>query len=325
MPTVAEVLKQSGFTDAEIAALDARAITAFGGVLTSAEQAQADAVAKAAKAEADYQATKTAKEAAELQDRLNQEFWNNTVNPNLTEWDKKLKEADGARINAEAIAEFYKKQNEGARTAGFVPTEAPAFVPTLPARAPSGQYVPNAPGSTPGSPTFTMEQIDQRLGNGVSNIGWAMQEYQRLTGGQFLPDSFDRLAQEATSQKLEFRDYVARKYDFQGKQQAIVQKQAEERDNKIRAEKDAEWQVKLEAEKATAAKALADKERAFAETSMGSNPDVRTAVPSKMVEVTRAVAEGKRSDPLKMNDNERQQATRQSIRERILERAGTAA
>ena len=37
MPTVAEILKQSGFSDDDIAKFDAKAITAYTGVLTTAD------------------------------------------------------------------------------------------------------------------------------------------------------------------------------------------------------------------------------------------------------------------------------------------------
>ena len=96
-----------------------------------------------------------------------------------------------------------------------------------------------------------MEAIDQRLGNGISNIGWAMQGVQRLTGGQFLPDSFDKLAQEADASRLPFRDYVARKYDFAGKQATIQHKLQENHDAQLR-QAAAPFEAKLaEAAKAT--------------------------------------------------------------------------
>jgi hypothetical protein len=323
MATVAEILKQSGWSEAEIQALDARAITAFSGVLTTAEQAQADAVAKAAKAEQDYQAAKAAKEAAELQGRANTEFWDNTVNPNLTEWDAKLKAAEAKVVNAEALVAFHKAQNEGARAAGFIPADAPTFTApaaVVPPRASNGQYVPNAPGSTPGSPTFTMEQIDQRLGNGISNVGWAMQEYQRLTGGQFLPDSFDKLSEEATQNKLPFRDYVSRKYNFAQRQQEIQQRLQQEHDAKVAADrdavKDAEWKAKL-AERETE---FAAKEKTWAERN-ANNPDQRVVVSSRIPELQRKVETKDLPDPLMMNENQRRANTAKMIRDNITENA----
>ena len=51
MPTVNEILKQSGLNDEQIAALDAKAITAFTGVLTTAEQERKTAQESATKAQ----------------------------------------------------------------------------------------------------------------------------------------------------------------------------------------------------------------------------------------------------------------------------------
>ena len=65
MPTVNEILKQSGLTDEQIAALDAKAITAFTGVLTTAEQERKTAGEAAAKAEQERLAAQKEAEKAE--------------------------------------------------------------------------------------------------------------------------------------------------------------------------------------------------------------------------------------------------------------------
>jgi hypothetical protein len=146
-----------------------------------------------------------------------------------------------------------------------------------------------------------MEAIDQRLGTGISNAFWAQGEYQRLTGGQFMPDPVEKLAQEADAQRLPFRDFVSRKYDFQGKQAALQQKSQEEHDAKIRqlvqAERDRHWAEKI-----------------------GSNPDIRIAQPSRFADVAKAVRAGERPDPLTLNDQQRRVATSQAIRADIAER-----
>lgn len=322
MPTVAEILKQTGFTDEQIAALDPKAITAFSGVLSTAEQERATAQAAAAAAEAARQAAQKAKEETELLGRSNTEFYETKIIPGLTGWEEEQKRLQSDKANAEALAAFYKAQNDGARAGGFIPADAPTFTPAVvtqppPVRDGQGRYVSGAPGATPGSPQF-LEEIDQRLGNGISNVGWAMQEYQRLTG-QFLPDSFDKLAAEATQNKLPFRDYVARKYDFQGKQQAIQQKLAKEHDDQVAAaavsEKEKVW---AEERKKILDDAAAEK-RKLAE-GLGNNPDVRQAPgSSRFTEVRKAVAEGARPDPLKMTDAQRRQSTRQVIHSEIAE------
>jgi hypothetical protein len=319
--TVQEALEQTGLTKEQIAALDAKVITGFSGILTTAEQAQATATAAAAKAEADRQAAIAAQEKTELERRSLNEFYETKVVPGLTSWEQEQKNLQTEAANAKALAAFYQAQNEGARTAGFIPVEAPKFTPgsVTPTaegqRDANGRYVAGAPGATPGSPQF-LEEIDQRLGNGISNVGWAMQEYQRLTGGQFLPDSFDRLAAEATAQKLPFRDYVARKYDFQGKQQAIVQKQQQEHDAKVAqeaaAKAETDWKAKMDARE----QEFAAKEKTWAERN-ANNPDQRVVVSSKIPELQRKVETKELPDPLMMNENQRRANTAKMIRDTL--------
>ena len=253
MPSVEEVLRQSGLSDEQIKALDAKIISGFTGVLSAAES--------------DRQAAAQARESAEIAKRSNEKFYDETIAPSLNNWATE-------KANLEAQAAFYRTQNEVARAGGFQFVEAPGQP-----RNDQGRYVAGAPGSTRGSPTFTMEAIDQRLGNGISNALWALQEHQRLTSGQFLPDPVDKLAQEADAQRLPFRDYVARKYDFQGKQAALQQKSQEEHDNKIRqqvqAERDRHWAEKI-----------------------GSNPDIRIAQSSRFADVAKAVKAGARPRPI---------------------------
>jgi membrane protein involved in colicin uptake len=337
MPTVNEILKQSGLNDEQIAALDAKAITAFTGVLTTAEQERKTAQESAAKAqesaakaeqerqvaqqatekaEQDRKAAAEAKEAAEVAQRSNAEFYDKEIAPALNNWGTE-------KANLEAQAAFYRAQNEAARAAGFVPTEAPNYKPqeaqsVTPQRDAQGRYVAGAQGGTPGSPTFTMEAIDQRLGAGISNVGWAMQEYQRLSGGQFLPDSFDKLSEEASNSRLPFRDYVARKYDFAGKQAEIQRKAQEEHDAKVRLEASAPFEAKLKEAEEARQKAIEETDRKWAEK-IGSNPDVRIAQPSRFADVARAVKANERPDPLSLNEGQRRQATSQAIRQEISE------
>jgi hypothetical protein len=333
MPTVQEVLKQTGLTDEQIASLDAKVITGFSGILSTAEQerkAAAESVTKAEqerkaaaeateKAEQERKAAAEALEAQEVRKRSNDQFYEESIVPALNNWgnEKTQKEAELA---------FYKTQLESAKATGFIPTDAPGFqppaaiAPVAPQRDAQGRYVAGAQGGTPGSPTFTMEAIDQRLGNGISNIGWAMQEYQRLSGGQFLPDSFDKLAEEASNSRLPFRDYVARKYDFTGKQAEIQRKQQEEHDAKIKQEAAAPYEAKLKEAEAARQKAIEETDRKWAEK-IGSNPDVHIAQPSRFADVARAVKANERPDPLNLNEQQRRQATSQAIRHEVVEHA----
>jgi hypothetical protein len=263
MPTVQQILKDSGFTDEQITALEPKAITAFSSVLSQAEAER----------------------------RANADFYDQQIVPSLTAWDE-----EANRLRSEAA--YYRAQNEAARAGGFIPQDAPGFGQS---RDGQGRYVANG-GGTPGSPTYvppSTVDIDAKLGQGLSNVAWAMQTHQQLTG-QMLPDSFDKLAAEASASRLPFRDYVARKYDYAGKQEAMEKKRQEEHDNQIRKE------------------AEAARDKVWAERT-GSNPDVRAGQASRFGDLSRARANNLIPDPLSMNETERRVATRQQIRNDMVE------
>jgi len=331
--TVAEVLKQSGLTDDQIAALDAKAMSAFSGILTTADQAKAEALQKekaasdlAVKAEADRKAAeesaleaKTAQEAAELTNRTTEEFWKTTYPPAIAAMEAEKAKLAKEAADAKAEAAYYRTQRASyLGTLGINPEDAPVFTPPA-VVAP----VVDA-NRTPGTPTFTEDQINQRIGNGLSNSVWALQEHQRLTG-QFLPDPIDQLAQEATFQKLPFRDYVARKYDFAGKQRAAQEAAAKAHDDAIKAardaEKDAEYKAKMDAQ----ASEFAAKERKIAEQ-MSVHPDMIVPPGSaKFTEVRRAWQAGERPDPTKMTPEARIKLTQDNMRRRLEESRQQAA
>jgi hypothetical protein len=269
MPSVQEILRQTGFSDQEINAIDERARVAFTNVLT---QAEAD------------------RQAAELAYRANSDFYEQKIVPAMTDMDTERQRLENERIRAQSEVAFYREQNEAARQAGFVASDAPGFQP----RDGQGRYVPGPSGS----PQFSGgDEIETRLVNGLSNIGWAMQTYQRLHNG-VLPDDIDKLAEEATRSGRPFRDYVSSKYDFAGKQRELQQKQQQEHDDRIRRD------------------AVAERDKVWAERT-GNNPDIRPAAQAQYTEVRRAVDAGQRADPLKLTDRERTRVTRQQIRERI--------
>ena len=339
MATVQEILKQSGFTDEQIAAIDAKAVEAFSGVLTTAEQERQAAQQAAAKAEQERKAAadavtkaeqerKTAaeaKESAEVAERSYRQFYDESIAPALNTWGTE-------KANLEAQIAFYKTQNESARTGGFIPQDAPGYQPQNPLAPPTqpiqvrdakGRYVAGTGEGTPGSPVFSLEAIDERLGAGISNVGWAMQEYARLSGGQFLPDSFDVLAKEASNARLPFRDYVARKYDFSSKQAALQQKVQQEHDAEVAAAAQKPLQEQLAAKDKEIQEKLVAKDKEWAEK-IGSNPDVHVAQPSRFADVARAVKANERPDPLNLNDQQRRQATSHSIHQEIVEQAVAA-
>lgn len=323
MPTVQEILKSTGFTDEQVAALDARAITAFTGVLNSAEAERKAAAEEAAKAAQERADAIAAKEAAELEKRSTTEFWETKVMPGLTAADDKEKSLAQEVANAKALAAFYREQNEAARTNGFVPQDAPQFKPEMlqtnpqnPQRDGSGRYIANQPNQTPGSPAFVApEDVIKRASDGLamlSNIQW---EYQTLFG-QPMPIAPSTLIAEADAQKLDPMSYAARKFNFEGKRAELATKNREEEAARIRAEAVKPLEDKLRQQEIDANKRLEEEKKKWAETS-GSNPDVRRAEVSSFAEIKRAVQAGERPDPLSMNKNERHMAMRKQIQEDV--------
>jgi hypothetical protein len=327
--TVAEILLQSGLTTEQIAALDAKAVAAFTGVLTTAEAERTAAAESAKTAAAERIAAKASQDAAELAQRANSEFYNDTIMPSLTGWEDKEKALQAEIANSKALAAFYQEQNKAAKESGFIASDAPLFTPsavTPPVRNAGGQFVAGG-GGTPGSPTFRMEDVEDRLGKGLDNSVWALQEYQRLSGGQFLPDSISNLAQEATANKLPFRDYVARKYDFPTKAAGLQAKAEAEKTASIAAAAVAPYEEKMKAKDAEWQKKLEEQAKTISERG-GNNPDVRRAAISEYPDIKKAVAEGTRKDPLNYGSREeRQVAMRKDIQTSIAanEEASTAA
>ena len=330
--TVEEILKQTGLTDEQIAALDAKAITAFGGVLSAAEQERQAATLAATKAEQDRaaaaaaseeaekqrQAAAAAKEAAEVAQRANAEFYDQTIAPALNNWGTE-------KANLEAQAAFYRTQNEAARTAGFVPAEAPAFqAASGPAAAQGtqvrdaqGRYVAGAPGGVPGSPTFTMEDVRNGLGSTIGTLTDIQWKYQSLYGKP-MPIPPTELVRQAEAVKLDPAAYAARTFGFAEKEAEIARKTQEEHDKQIAEQATKPFEQKLADAEAAAKKAVEDNDRKWAEK-IGSNPDVRIAQPSRFTEVSRAVKSGERPDPLLLNESQRRQATATAIRHEVAE------
>ena len=217
--TVEEVLRESGFTDDQIRAIEPKAITAFSGVLSQAQQAR---------------------EQAELAQRSYSDFYENRIVPSLTAWDEERQRIDNERAQALAEAAFYRTQAEEAKKVGFISAEAPTFQ----GRDAQGRYVANAPGATPGSPTFDVNQVYQRAGDAVGILTDIQWEHQRLFG-QPLPISPTELVRRADAVKLDPRTYASREFNWDQKRAEIQKKEQEQHDNKIRseamAENDRKW------------------------------------------------------------------------------------
>ena len=197
-PTVKEILLKSGYTEAEINALDSRIVTGLTTVVSSAAELEAKAVAD--------------RNAAELAERSQKQLYDEKVAPALSEWGHE-------KVNLEAQVAFYKTQAEAAKTAGFIAKDAPGYVApnANDNRGANGRYEANA-GGVPGSPAFMTPQQGLTV---VSLATWAVTEHQRLHGTP-LPDDLETLDREATAQRMPFKDYVSKKYGFEAKKTEIA-------------------------------------------------------------------------------------------------------
>jgi hypothetical protein len=323
--TLAEVLKSSGWSQTQIDALDAKAMSGLtdwvsGVEKTAAEKEQA-AKAAAEKAEADRKAAeaaaaaaKEAEEKAALSKRSVDEFWQNTYNPGMAGWEKERQELAKKAADASAEAAFYKAQREGyLGTLGIKPEDAPVFKPAEP--------VKKVEPETPGTPKFIDPNvIVSRVGDGMNTISDIQWKYQTLYGGAPLPIPPSELIKQADALKLSPMEYAARTFKFAEKEAERRAAEAKAHDDKIAADAVA---AKEEAHKAEVKKLqdeFAAKERLRAEQG-GSNGDVRTPPgSSKFADLQRATKAGERKDPTRMTPEERRQTTLANVHKAIEER-----
>ncbi len=316
--TVEEILKQSGFTDDQIKALDAKVVAGFGSVLTTAEQQRTTA-------EKERQEAVAAREAAELAQRSNVDFYENKIAPSLTAWEEEKARIENDKARASAEAAYYRTQAEEAKKSGFIPTEAPSFDPAkftppnpgVQPRDPQGRYVPNVPGSTPGSPTFDVNQVYQRAGDAVGVLTDIQWEHQRLFG-QPMPISPTELIRQADAVKLDPKTYASRTFNWDTRRQQMQADDEKKKAEKISADAVAPYEQKLKEAEERHKKELADRDRKWAEQG-GSNPDVRMPQASRFADHMRAVKANEAPDPLTLNDQQRRALTATMIRKDITE------
>lgn len=310
--TVEEVLRQSGFTEEQIKALDPKAISAFSGVLSTAEKERHEAT--------------TARDAAELAQRSNVDFYENKIAPSLTAWEEEKQRYENDRARAAAEAAFYRTQAEEAKKGGFIATDAPGFdvnkfVPPNPGVQPrdgQGRYVANVPGSTPGSPTFfDVNRVYERAGDAVSILTDIQWEHQRLFN-QPLPISPSELVKQADAVKLDPKTYAARTFNWDARRLQMRDEEEKQKASKIAAEAVAPWEAKVKEIEEKGKKDLAENDRKWAERA-GSNPDIRPSAPSKYSDINRGIRENTIPDPLALNETQRRQLTSQMIRKDIAE------
>ena len=331
MPTLAEVLKNSGWSQAQIDALDAQAMKGLGDYVSGIEQtaAQKEKAASelAVKAEADRKAqeaavvaAKAAQEAAELQNRSVKDFWDNTFNPGMAAAEAEKTRLAKEAADAKAEAAFYKAQRESyLGTLNIKPEDAPVFTP------PAAAVVPPA-AKTPGTPTFTINDVRDQLGTSlgtVANIQW---EYRNLYGGKEMPISPTELLRQAEANK--FKDpatYANQIFKFAERREEQRVAAAKAHDDEVAAAAVAERDKKHKEETDKLTAEFNAKERLRAEQA-GSNPDTKLPPGSaKFADLRRAQAQGERKDPTKMTPQERRQTTLDNIHKALEDRQAVVA
>ncbi len=313
--TVQEVLLKSGWTQAQIDALDANALNGFTQYMNTVEQtaAQKEQAAKdaEAKAEADRQAGEKAKADAELLQRSNSSFYEEKIVPGLTSWQEEKIKLTKLATDAAAEAAFYKAQRATLTDAGFLPADSPTFTPVTPAADPN---------ATPGTPKFTIQDVKNDIGTAlgtVANIQW---KYQSLYGRPMPISPTDLLAQSEANKFKDPATYANHIFKFAEKEEELRQAAAKAHDDDIAKKsaeaKEAEWKAKMEAREAE----IAVEKKKIAE-GQGNNPNVRTPPGSaQFSDLQRATKDGERPDPLKMSPQERRKTTLDNIHKALEER-----
>jgi len=221
MPTVAEVLKQSGMTDEQIAALDAKAVAGFTTLVSTATQTL---------------------EQAELAKRAQAQQYETEIAPALNNWANE-------KVSYDTKVAAYEAALKSATEGGFV---APEILKNLngatpaPARTADGKFVAGA-NQVPGSPEF-VANLRNEAGAAIGSMLDLTWKYTSLYGTP-MPDSPTTLIREATAQRMDPVAYAAKKYDFAGKEKAAADERQKKHDDAIRKEasdlKDKEWAEKV--------------------------------------------------------------------------------
>lgn len=203
MKTVAEVLKETGMTDEQIAALDPKVVTGVTTILSTAQSAQ---------------------DAAENAKRLQAQQYDQEIAPALDAWG-----SEKATLTAQA--NYYKTLAEQAKAGGFLPGDAPFKPPVAETtRAADGKFVA---GPT-GSPEF-VANFRKEAGAAIGSMLDLTWKYSALFGKP-MPDSPTALIREAEVQRMDPITYAAKKYGFAERKASIKADEQKKHDDSIREE-----------------------------------------------------------------------------------------
>jgi len=218
--TVEEILKESGMTDEQIKALDAKVTTGLTTVLTTASAAQ---------------------EKAELERRAQVEQYEKQIAPALDNWANEKASYD-AKIAA------YDAALKSAKEGGFKVPDilVPSATDPAASRGPDGKFVAGQ-NPVPGSPQF-VEGLRKEIGSAFSFAADVQWKYQQLYG-TMIPDSPTALISEAVAQHMSPMAWAEKKYQFKEKEAAKVaadkKKELEAATAAAVAENDKKWAEKV--------------------------------------------------------------------------------
>ena len=208
MKTVEDVLRETGLTDEQIAALDPKIKTGVTTLVTSANQTL---------------------EQAELAKRALAQQYDQEIAPALDRWANEKAEYDTKMAAYEAAL-------KAAKEGGFqVPAILTPPTPPVPpsGRDASGKFVAGA-NQVPGSPQFVAD-LRKEAGAAIGSMLDLTWKYQTLYGKP-MPDSPTVLIAEANAQRMDPITYAAKKYDFAGKEASIKAEETKKREDAIRTE-----------------------------------------------------------------------------------------
>jgi hypothetical protein len=264
MQTVEEILKASGLTDEQVKALDAKVLSGFTTVISTATQTL---------------------DAAELAKRAQQEQYDKEIAPALNNWAN-----DSANLTAER--DYYKALALKAKEGGFVPTAEPFksdATPGSPVKDPkTGQFLPSGTPvvAAPAGPN-KKEVFDI-----VTSAQWTMAEYMRLHGGAVPPDDIETLANEAVQARMPYRDWVAKKYEFAAKREKIKTDAQKAHDDSIRKEENERVTKELTEKLGNNPNVRQAETSSFSEVRKavkeGTRPDPLKSTPTERFQPTRA-------------------------------------
>lgn len=259
MTTVREILEQSGVDTYTINSLDSQVTGALQNVLTKAEQ-----------------------------DKLSvDQFWTNTYNPGIAQWESERQELARKLATAES---------EKARLLAYQDTlRQQGLADDAPPRNAAGQF------TTPGTPQFSGDPLEfvSRAAMGLAQIADVDHRHRSLFNAP-MPITPSQLIKEADARGVDPLSYAEQRFGFSKKEGELQQQRAKEAEERIRQDERQKIMGK------------------YSDGATGSfNP---MAASGSMAAIRRATEQGERKDPLKLDAAGRRQQALNAIHKAVEER-----